>query len=153
MAELERLINEWSTALVSDHPELEPLQDQLVDHVYCVAKDHIAGGIPEAEAVGLATAELGPADEIVSQFQAASRQSILRRAFVCKDRDERAELAVAAAWIIMSLGWAGAMIAFENTFNWMMLGWTLTTFGPLTVIGTWLSRRGGASPPSSDIAD
>ncbi len=150
MRDVDQLIDDWCTRAVASHPELEAHIDELADHLGCVAAKYTASGFDRSESFSRALEELGDVDQLAKQFRSASRQSQLARNVRCLARTRRAELAVSVAWIVMSLGWAAAMIGVEDSLNWMLAGWILTTFGPLSAIGIWLARR---EEDANNVAD
>lgn len=141
MRDVNELIHDWCATTVATHPELEAHIDELADHVDCVAAKYTASGFDNIEAFARALDELGEIDQLATQFRSASRQSRAARSLQCLVRTRRPELAVSVAWIVLSLAWAGAMIGIEDSLNWMLAGWTFTTFLPLSAIGTWLARK------------
>jgi hypothetical protein len=54
---------------------------------------------------------------------------------------ERRPWLVPAAWIVMSLIWAAVILATSQV-SWPVIGWTLTTFVPLSLLKSHLGRTG-----------
>lgn len=145
MHEIEAMISEWATELVEEHPDLAPFADQLIDHVHCATEELIDSEDSPSAAVQRAIADLGDGAELAAQFSTATRRSFFQCTRPVDDSAWRQHLSISAGWILFSAIWVVVMFVVEESLTWALLGWTLTTFLPLSIASALILRRDRSS--------
>lgn len=141
-SELEQRLEQWSESALRADPRVAPHLDELTDHLQAAVEARIEAGQDLDTAFDEAALALGEPTAVAAEFRKG--HGFLRRWLSdmnSRPNPDRAEWIVAASWIGLSLFWAGATIVADLSVNWMLVGWTATTFGPLTVVDTILRRR------------
>ena len=142
MFDLDVAIDQWVDTLIVSHPVLADHADELADHLLMRSRAEMSDGVSPEAALDLAIAALGAPDQLAAEFRRTGGLMSILRCLGGADstRSTREQLMIAAAWVGLSLVWAGAMIVVDDSMHWMLAGWTLTTFLPLTAVDARLRR-------------
>ncbi len=148
MFDLNAAIDAWLAEAVASEPDLAPHADELGDHIHSVSRDRIESGEAPADALAAALGALGDASVLAAEFRKDGNiLAHLRRLTEADQPPSRREhYGVAAAWIVLSLIWAGVMISVENSLNWALAAWTITTYLPLSYISVKVNKRAADAP-------
>lgn len=151
MFDLDAAIDRWVADAIAAEPRLTTHREEIADHLAAMSQELIAEGATASRAFDEAVEAIGSPTDLAGEFGKARGVVATLRRIACADRarsamTKRQELTIAGAWLVLSLFWAGVMIAVEDGSTWVIMAWLATTYFPLTVIGTVLSRRGGPSP-------
>ncbi len=140
MFDLNAAIDQWVAQTVEDQPDLGPHSDELADHVLSLTEALIADGHQPVDAFTQALEALGEPRDLAEEFRKDGGVLARLRRFIDIDRmpSRRQQLSLAAAWILLSLFWAG-FIFVDDT--WGIILWTITTFLPLSAVATLMARR------------
>jgi len=147
---LELLLERWSRSTANAEPRLRPHLDELTDHLRSEVETQIAAGSELSSAFAGATDALGDPADLAHEFARSTHLPGRLFGWLADDRHRlRGDLTLVSAWIGMSLVWAGALVAspigaFDLSVNWMLVGWFVTTFGPLNAIDFKLRRARAA---------
>lgn len=143
MFDLDNAIDQWVETMIASHPMLADHADEIADHLVMHSRAEVADGVSPEAALDLAIAALGTPEQLAVEFERSGGLAAKVRCILAVDTGQstKEQLLMAGAWICLSLVWAAAMIRFENNLNWMLAGWTVTTFLPLTVVDAHLRRR------------
>lgn len=151
MFDLEAAIDQWVESVLAAEPGLAEHKDEIADHLVMSSGAEIERGVSPEASLDLAIAALGPPDQLAAEFRRSrGLMAKIRCIAAAADREEltREQYLMAGAWIGFSLLWAAAMIRFENNLNWMLFGWVVTTFLPLTVLDAYFRRRSAKTSAS-----
>jgi hypothetical protein len=143
MFDLDAAVDQWVAAMVAGQPALADHANEIADHLLMHSRTEMEQGTSPEAALDLAIASLGTPDELAAEFRRSAGLMAKLRCIAAVDAGQstREQLLMAAAWVTLSLLWAGAMIVFDDTMNWMLAGWVVTTFLPLTLLDAHLRRR------------
>ena len=146
--DLEQEVTAWADELVTAEPSLEPVIDELIDHVRTSVESRMAANVPGEEAFASAIGQFDQPEYLAREFRRTCRAwpAALLAGEIASTDNRQAHRYIAVAWILMSLAWATAMVLmgqfFEgNYLNWLTAGWVLTTFLPLSTLQARLSAR------------
>lgn len=153
MFNLDEALEDWIAEAVAAEPALAPHAPELADHVRAVVEDRTAEGLNREEAFAEALAALGEPSALGREFRKRGNLTSCLRSLAAGHRQaqrplgRRAEFGLAAAWILLSLGWASVMFVVDNSEEWVIVAWLLTVYCPLVAIGLRLNRRQGPVSP------
>ncbi|MDA0350675.1 MAG: hypothetical protein O3A10_00510 [Chloroflexi bacterium] len=140
--DLEQRLERWAEDAQRVDPHVAPHLDELTDHLRTAVQSQIDEGQELDGAFNDAALAFGEPSAVAAEYRKG--RGFLRCWFSdmgTRPNPDRAEAIVAAGWIVLSLAWVGATFGLGFSVNWMIAGWTATTFGPLTVLDAILRRR------------
>ncbi len=143
MFDLNDAVDSWLAKAVETEPGLGVYVDEIADHVVSASEANIASGMAPADAFAAAIEALGEPTMLAGEFRKDGGIAATLRRLACNERapSKREQVAMASAWILMSLFWAGVMIVVQGSSTWATFAWIVTTYLPLTAIGAMMSRR------------
>ncbi len=144
MFDLHSAVDRWLDEVVAQEPILQPYTDEIADHIISASEAEIAAGVEPATAFANAIDALGRPAVLADEFSKDGGVAAVLHRLTKSEAppSKREQLTIAAAWVLMSLFWAGVMIAINESSTWVIFAWIFTTYLPLTAIGAMVNKRG-----------